>query len=69
MLAPHERSIMPPATVKNQERIIAIEKRILRNQQRLDTVIRNQREILRTLEAVIKNQKKILDSQRRSRSA
>jgi hypothetical protein len=53
---------MAGATLKNQEKIIAHEKRILRNQGQLGTIIRNQRDIIRNQQAIIKNQKKILAS-------
>jgi hypothetical protein len=53
---------MPAATLRNQERIIAHEKKILRNQGRLGTIIRNQHDIIRNQQAIIKNQKKILAS-------
>jgi hypothetical protein len=53
---------MAGPTLKNQERIIAHEKKILRNQGQLGTIIRNQHDIIRNQQAIIKNQKKILAS-------
>ena len=53
---------MAGATLKNQERIIAHEKKILRNQGQLRAIIRNQHDIIRNQQAIIKNQKKILAS-------
>jgi hypothetical protein len=50
-----EEQTMSAATRKNQDRIIANEKKILDNQNR----------ILRDLEAMLKNQKKILANQSR----
>lgn len=54
---------MPGATLKNQERILAQEKKILQNQLRLAQLLDNQHKILRGLQAMIKNQKKILANQ------
>jgi len=54
---------MPGATLKNQLRIIANEKKILKNQQRLADIVVNQTKILRDLSAMLKNQKKIIANQ------
>lgn len=56
---------MAGATLKNQERILSMEKRIIQNQARLALIIENQETILRELEAMVKNQKKILTNQTR----
>jgi hypothetical protein len=57
------RRNMAAATRKNQERIIANEKKILGNQGRLVRILDNQSRILRDLHAMLKNQKKILVNQ------
>ena len=54
---------MAAANLKNQQRIIAHEKQILRNQLRLAEIVGNQTKILRDLQAMIKNQKKIIANQ------
>jgi len=56
---------MADATLKNQERILSMEKRIIQNQARLALIIGNQETILRELQAMVKNQKKILANQTR----
>jgi hypothetical protein len=54
---------MPGATLKNQLKIIANEKRILKNQERLGQIVVNQTKILRDLHAMLMNQKKIIANQ------
>ncbi len=54
---------MTGATRRNQERIIANERKILRNQDRLVGILANQDKILRDLQAMLRNQKKILANQ------
>jgi hypothetical protein len=51
---------MTPATLKNQLKIIANQRKMLRDQSGLRLVIGNQLRILRNQEAIIKNQRKIL---------
>lgn len=54
---------MAPATLRNQQRILAQEKVILRNQNRLKLILDNQQAILRNQQAIVKNQKRILANQ------
>jgi hypothetical protein len=60
-----EEPAMAAASLKNQARIIAHEKKILRNQHRLARILDNQGKILRSLQAMLKNQRKILANQGR----
>jgi hypothetical protein len=57
---PTKESAMAPATLKNQLKIIANQKKMLRDQSGLKLVIGNQSRILRNQEAIIQNQRKIL---------
>ena len=54
---------MAIATLRQQERIIANEQRIIRNQAMLKRLLTNQVSIRRDLRAVVKNQTKILANQ------
>ena len=49
---------MATATRKNQDRIIANERKILRNQARLVRILDNQDKILRDLEAMLKTRRR-----------
>jgi hypothetical protein len=60
------RFTMAIATVKNQERIIANQKKILVQQDHFARIItKNQEKIMRNQGAIIKNQKKIMAAEAR----